>query len=132
MRNACLMAVTPTGSNSSIMNGSPSIDAVYDVLYQEEKARMNVTIVPVNYSAKTKWFYKSAFEYDEIDNLKIIAAAQKYIDQGISHNMHLPFGLKASQLLKLDLTAWELGLKTIYYTYTRNIQKAEDCVNCEA
>lgn len=132
MRNAYLMAIAPTGSNSIIMNGSPSIDALYDVIYQEEKAGMNVTIVPVNYSAKTKWFYKSAFEYDEIDNLKIIAAAQKYIDQGISHNMHLPFGLKASQLLKLDLTAWELELKTIYYTYTRNIQKNEDCVNCEA
>jgi ribonucleoside-diphosphate reductase, alpha subunit len=132
IRNAYLMAIAPTGGNSIIMNGSPSIDALYDVIYQEEKAGMNVTIVPVNYSAKTKWFYKSAFEYDELDNLKIIAAAQKYIDQGISHNMHIPFGTKASQMLKYDSDAWELGLKTIYYTYTRNIQKNEDCANCEA
>ncbi|MNM69095.1 Ribonucleoside-diphosphate reductase subunit alpha 2 [compost metagenome] len=132
MRNGYTMAIAPTGSNSIIMNGSPSIDALYDVIYQEEKAGMNVAIVPVNYGPKTMWFYKSAFEYDEIDNLKIIASAQKYIDQGISHNMHLPFGLKASQLLKLDMTAWELGLKTIYYTYTRNIQKSDDCVACEA
>src|SRR5690606_4323608 len=33
LRNAYLGAVAPTSSNSIIMNGSPSIDPLYDVLY---------------------------------------------------------------------------------------------------
>ncbi|MGG2096042.1 hypothetical protein AB1283_26240 [Bacillus sp. S13(2024)] len=63
-----------------------------------------------------------------------IAAAQKHIDQSISHNMHLHKSVKASEMLRLDNAAWEMNMKTIYYTYqdTNDINRSEGCTFCEA
>lgn len=135
IRNGYFGAIAPTGSNSVIMGGvTPSCDPPYEVIYQEEKAGMNVTMIPPNYSSQTMWFYKSGFEMDEMWSINIISAIQKHIDQGISHNMHIHKSIKASEMLRLDLGAWEKGLKTIYYTYsdTNNVNRSEDCVFCEA
>lgn len=127
-----ISAIAPTSSNSLIMNSSPSIDPPYEVIYREEKSGLNVIYVPSNYNNQTKWFYKSGFEMDEMWAINVIAAAQKYIDQGISHNMHVPKSIKGSELLRLDLGAWKKQLKTIYYTYTEEYERNEDCVMCEA
>lgn len=131
MRNSYLSAVAPTASNSIITNGSPSLDPLYDVIYTENKSGVNVTIVPPNYNNQTKWFYKSGFEMDEMWAINIVAAAQKYVDQAISHNMHVPEKIKGSELLRLDVGAWKKGLKTIYYTHTQDGELPEDCVMCE-
>ena len=132
MRNGYLMATAPTSSNSLIMDASPSLDPAYAVIYREEKSGLNVIYVPSNYDNKTKWFYKSGFEMDEMWAVNVIAAAQKYVDQGISHNMHVPKSIKASELLRLDMGAWEKGLKTIYYTYTEDYERNQDCIMCES
>jgi ribonucleoside-diphosphate reductase alpha chain len=131
MRNGYLMAIAPTSSNSIIMNGSPSIDPLYEVIYREEKSGLNVIITPSNYSPETMWYYKSGFEMDEMWAINVIAAAQKYVDQAISHNMHVLKSIKASEMLRLDMGAWEKGLKTIYYTYTEDYERDENCVYCE-
>lgn len=130
IRNAYLMATAPTGSNSLIMNGSSSCDAVYDVVYLNKKEGMNATIVPSNYNFRTKGFYKSAFEMDEMWSINIIATAQRHVDQGMSHNMHISRSTSGSELFRLDYAAWEKGMKTVYYTYTRDIE-VKDCVFCE-
>lgn len=135
IRNSYLQAIAPTGSNSVIMGGvSPSCDPLYEVIYQEEKAGMNVTMIPPNYSPATMWFYKSGFEMDEMWSLNIIAAIQRHVDQGISHNMHIHKSIKASEMLRLDMGAWEKGVKTIYYTYsdTNSQNRSEGCTFCEA
>lgn len=132
MRNGYLSAIAPTSSNSLIMNSSPSIDPPYEVIYREEKSGLNVIYVPPNYNNETKWYYKSGFEMDEMWAINVIAAAQKYVDQGISHNMHVLKSIKASELLRLDLGAWKKGLKTIYYTFTEDYERSEDCIMCEA
>lgn len=131
MRNSYIGAVAPTASNSVIVGGSPSIDPLYDVIYKEEKSGMSVIIVPPNYNDKTKWYYKTGFEMDEMWAINVVAAAQKYVDQAISHNMHLSENVKASELLRLDMSAWKKGLKTIYYTHTEDREKPEDCPYCE-
>lgn len=131
IRNGYVMASAPTGSNSLIMNGSPSNDALYDVVYMNKKEEMNVIIVPSNYNFRTKGLYKSAFEMDEMWSINIIASAQKHVDQGISHNMHLLRDTKASEMFRLDYAAWDKGLKTIYYTYTKGMKRNDDCKFCE-
>ncbi|MGG3986960.1 hypothetical protein [Bacillus smithii] len=132
MRNGYINAIAPTSSNSIIMNGSPSIDPLYEVVYREEKSGLNVIIVPSNYSNKTKWYYKSGFQMDEMWAINVVSAAQKYVDQGISHNMHVLKSIKASEMLRLDLGAWKKQLKTIYYTYTEDYERDENCIYCEA
>jgi len=132
MRNGYLGAIAPTSSNSIMMNGSPSIDPLYEVVYREEKSGLNVTIVPDNYNEETKWYYKSGFEMDEMWAINVVASAQKYIDQGISHNMHVLKNIKASEMIRLDMGAWKKGVKTIYYTYTEDYQREAGCEMCEA
>ena len=131
MRNSYLLAVAPTSSNSMISNTSPSIDPPYAVVYREKKVGINLMYVPSNYNNRTKWFYKSGFDMDEMWAIQHVASAQKYVDQGISHNMHVSKDISASELLRLDLGAWERGLKTIYYTYVQGNGLAEDCIMCE-
>lgn len=131
IRNGYLMATAPTGSNSIIMNGSPSADALYDIVYLNKKEEMNAMIIPSNYNWKTKDYYKSAFDMDEMWSINIIAAAQKHIDQGMSHNMHLHRNTSGAELFRLDYNAWDKGVKTIYYTYSRNIERNDNCKNCE-
>lgn len=131
MRNGYLLAVAPTGSNSVIMNSSPSIDPPYSVIYKEDKSGISIMYVPPNYNNKTKWYYKSGFEMDEMWAINVVASAQKYIDQAISHNMHVSRSIKASEMLRLDKAVWNKGVKTSYYTYTENLELPEDCVMCE-
>ncbi|AEQ34260.1 ribonucleotide reductase large subunit [Bacillus phage Bastille] len=123
-------ATAPTATNSIVVNGSPSIDPLYNVVYNEAKAGVQVLIAPPNYNNKTKWFYKSGFEMDEMWSINHVAAAQLYTDQGISHNMHVSSKIKGSEMLRLDLAAWEKGLKTIYYTHTEDREKPADCIMC--
>jgi ribonucleoside-diphosphate reductase alpha chain len=131
MRNGWCMAIAPTVSNSVVMNSSSSIDPLYDVLYLESKAGMNFLITPSNYNEETKEYYKTGFQVDEMWSINIISAAQKHVDQGISHNMHLLESVKASEMFRLDMGAWNKGLKTIYYTYTENLERPEGCTMCE-
>ncbi len=132
LRNGYLQAIAPTSSNSLIMDSSPSIDPPYAVIYREVKSGLNVFYVPSNYNNKTKWFYKSGFEMDEMWAINIVASAQKYVDQGISHNMHVSKSIKGSEMLRLDMGAWKKQLKTIYYTYTEDYEKDASCIMCEA
>lgn len=132
MRNGYLQAIAPTSSNSIIMNGSPSIDPLYEVVYREVKSGLNVIIVPSNYSKDTMEFYKSGFQMDEMWAINVVAAAQKHIDQGISHNMHVLKSISGSEMVRLDLGAWKKGLKTIYYTHSENYERDDSCSMCEA
>lgn len=132
MRNAYLMAIAPTSSNSLVMNASPSIDPPYAVTYREVKSGLNIIYVPSNYNNQTKWFYKSGFEMDEMWALSVISSAQKYIDQGISHNMHVSKTIKGSEMLRLDMGAWKKQLKTIYYTYTSDMALPDNCEMCSS
>lgn len=132
MRSGYISAIAPTSSNSLIMDSSPSIDPPYAVVYREVKSGLNVICVPSNYNNKTKWFYKSGFEMDEMWAINIVASAQKYVDQGISHNMHVSKSIKGSEMLRLDMGAWKKQLKTIYYTYTEDYEKDDSCIMCQA
>lgn len=132
MRNGYLMAVAPTSSNSIIMNGSPSLDPLYEVIYREVKSGLNVIIVPPNYNEDTKDYYKSGFEMDEMWSINIISAVQKHVDQGVSHNMHVLKSINGAEMVRLDLGAWRKNMKTIYYTYTEEYERDDSCTMCEA
>lgn len=132
MRNGYLMAIAPTSSNSIIMNGSPSTDPLYEVIYREVKSGLNMIITPSNYNDQTKDYYKSGFEMDEMWSINVVAAAMKHIDQAVSHNMHVLKSINGSEMVRLDLGAWNKGLKTIYYTYTEEYERTDSCTMCEA
>jgi len=77
--------------------------------------------------------------YAEIDQMDIIlqaAGRQAYIDQGQSLNVMISPGMAAKDINKLYITAWKLGLKSLYYQHSMNAAQKfaqnKECKSCEA
>ncbi len=83
---------------------------------------------------------KNVFKtYSEIDQSYIIYQAgnrQEFIDQGQSVNIMVHPDMPTKDINKLYITAWKLGLKSLYYQHSMNaaqkFKQKKDCVVCEA
>ena len=77
--------------------------------------------------------------FSEISQLEIVQQAaqrQHWIDQGQSLNLMVHPDTPTKDLNKLHMTAWELGIKTLYYQHSINAAQAFNrnlltCVSCE-
>ncbi|MGB5316191.1 MAG: ribonucleoside-diphosphate reductase subunit alpha [Robiginitalea sp.] len=77
--------------------------------------------------------------YAEIDQLAIIYQAanrQNHIDQGQSVNILVHPDTPVKEINKVHVTAWKLGLKSLYYQHSMNaaqkFRQKKDCASCEA
>ena len=77
--------------------------------------------------------------YAEIDQLAIIYQAanrQNHIDQGQSVNILVHPDMPVKDINKIHVTAWKLGLKSLYYQHSMNaaqkFRQKKECVSCEA
>jgi ribonucleoside-diphosphate reductase alpha chain len=77
--------------------------------------------------------------YSEIDQMDIVYQAgnrQEYVDQGQSLNIIVHPDTPIKDINKLYITAWKLGLKSLYYQHSMNaaqkFKQKKDCVSCEA
>lgn len=83
---------------------------------------------------------KNVFKtYSEIDQSYIIYQAgnrQEFIDQGQSVNIMVHPDMPIKDINNLYITAWKLGLKSLYYQHSMNaaqkFKQKKDCVMCEA
>ncbi|MFS4418102.1 ribonucleoside-diphosphate reductase subunit alpha [Maribacter sp. 2307ULW6-5] len=77
--------------------------------------------------------------YSEIDQLDIVYQAanrQNHIDQGQSVNIIVHPDMPVKEINKIHVTAWKLGLKSLYYQHSMNaaqkFKQKKDCASCEA
>ncbi|WP_304142882.1 ribonucleoside-diphosphate reductase subunit alpha [Mesoflavibacter zeaxanthinifaciens] len=77
--------------------------------------------------------------YSEIDQMDIIYQAanrQNHIDQGQSVNIIIHPDMPVKEINKIHVTAWKLGLKSLYYQHSMNaaqkFKQKKDCASCEA
>jgi ribonucleoside-diphosphate reductase alpha chain len=89
--------------------------------------------------------FKTAIEIDQRWIIEHAAARQMYIDQAQSINLFFPPNVDIRYLSDIHISAWEKGLKTLYYlrseaaSRVENINKKEDkyqydtegCIACE-
>jgi ribonucleoside-diphosphate reductase alpha chain len=83
---------------------------------------------------------KNVFKtYSEIDQMDIIYQAanrQNHIDQGQSVNIIVHPETPTKEINKIHITAWKLGLKSLYYQHSMNaaqkFKQKKDCASCEA
>ena len=91
--------------------------------------------------------YKTASELDQLAIIRLAAIRQKYIDQSQSINVFLPADVSARELHEVHFSAWQMGLKSLYYLRSETARRAEsvsttvvrvkieddedDCRNCE-
>jgi ribonucleoside-diphosphate reductase alpha chain len=76
--------------------------------------------------------------YPEIDQMAIIYQAstrQNHIDQGQSVNLMVHPDMPTKEVNKLYVTAWNLGLKSLYYQHSMNaaqkFKQKKECLSCE-
>ena len=76
--------------------------------------------------------------YAEIDQMDIIYQAsnrQTYIDQGQSVNIMVHPDISPKEINKIYITAWKLGLKSLYYQHSMNaaqkFKQKKSCESCE-
>jgi ribonucleoside-diphosphate reductase alpha chain len=76
-------------------------------------------------SKKEKEVFKTAFEIDQRWIINLAADRQKYICQSQSLNLFLPSNVNKRDLHLLHYTAWEKGIKSLYYCRSKSASKAE-------
>lgn len=155
MRNSNTMAIAPTATISNIAGCLPCIEPIYKNIYVKANMSGEFTVVnryliedlkklglwdqemldqlkyydgnvqqieriPQQVKAK----YKEAFEIDPLWLIKVSAARGKWIDQSQSHNVFMQ-GTSGQLLNDVYITAWQAGLKTMYYLRTLGASQIE-------
>ena len=127
--NAYRMAIAPNQSTSYIMNSTASVMKVVDTIEVREYGD-STTFYPMPYLTNDNFFfYKSAYDMDQKNILKLISVIQRHVDQGISTILYTKSTDSTRDLARLYIYAHRLGLKSLYYTRTRKAT-IEECVSC--
>lgn len=83
-----------------------------------------------------KEVFKTYSEIDQLDLIYQAANRQNHIDQGQSVNIIVHPEMPVKEINKIHITAWKLGLKSLYYQHSMNaaqkFAQKKDCASCEA
>ncbi|WP_136468846.1 ribonucleoside-diphosphate reductase subunit alpha [Flagellimonas onchidii] len=83
-----------------------------------------------------KAVFKTYSELDQLDVVYQAAARQNHIDQGQSVNIIVHPDMPTKDINKIHVTAWKLGLKSLYYQHSMNaaqkFKQKKECASCEA
>lgn len=83
-----------------------------------------------------KAVFKTYSELDQLDVVYQAAARQAHIDQGQSVNIIVHPDMPTKEINKIHVTAWKLGLKSLYYQHSMNaaqkFKQKKECASCEA
>ena len=87
-------------------------------------------------SDREKDVFKTYSEIDQMDIIYQAANRQSFIDQGQSVNIIVHPEMSAKEINKIYITAWKLGLKSLYYQHSMNaaqkFKQKKECTSCEA
>jgi len=123
------LAIAPTQSIGYLQNATPSVMPIVDLIETRTYGN-SVTYYPVPYlSPRTYRYYKSAYHMDMYRVIDLIAEIQRHVDQGISTTLYVTSETSTRELARLYIYAWKKGLKSLYYTRTRNLS-IEGCQSC--
>ncbi|MFB9055977.1 ribonucleoside-diphosphate reductase subunit alpha [Mariniflexile ostreae] len=80
--------------------------------------------------------FKTYSEIDQLDLIYQAANRQNHIDQGQSLNIIVHPEMPVKDINKIHISAWKLGLKSLYYQHSMNaaqkFAQKKDCASCEA
>ena len=129
MFHAYRLAIAPTQSIGYVQNATASVLPIIDLVERRTYGN-STTYYPMPYLDEDNIFlYKSAYKMDMIKLLELIAEIQQHIDQGISTTLYVDSNTTTRELIRYYLYAHYLGLKSLYYTRTKNLS-FEECTTC--
>lgn len=95
-------------------------DDVWTSIIEHEGSVQHLDVL----SDEEKDIFKTAFEIDQRWVVELAADRSPYICQGQSVNVFLPGDIDKWDLHMLHWTAWEKGVKSLYYCRSKSIQRA--------
>lgn len=127
--NAYRLAIAPTQSVSYIQSATSSIMPIVDPIEVREYGD-STTFYPMPFLTNDNiFYYKSAYDMDQKNVIKLVAVVQRHIDQGISTILHTNSNETTRDIAKYYIYAHKMGLKSLYYTRTRK-STVETCLSC--
>ncbi len=78
------------------------------------------------FTAEEKAVFKTAFEIEQSSIVHHAAVRQQFIDQAQSVNLFYTPGTNKKKFLSDHFTAWQRGLKTLYYCRSQSSRRAEN------
>ena len=129
IRNSQLLAIAPNTSSSLIQGCTASILPVYSRFFYD-KAKGAAPIAPP-FIESAFWYYQENSQLDQNVVVETVAHIQEYVDTGIS--MELLFNLNevsAKDIYKTLISAWQLGVKAVYYVRTVQKDDFQECSVC--
>lgn len=112
-----------------------NIPEVWDQIIADKGSVINIRCL----SEEEKDVFKTFKEINQLELVKQAGIRQQYIDQGQSLNLAFQQDAPAKFINQVHMTAWEVGLKALYYFRSESILKADggrrdlydECVMCE-
>lgn len=127
--HAYRLAIAPTQSISYVQNATSSVMPIVDQIERRSYGNSE-TFYPMPFlSPQTMWYYKSAFNTDQMKLIDLIATIQTHIDQGISTILYVNSEISTRELSRLYVYAHHKGLKSLYYTRNK-LLSVEECTSC--
>lgn len=127
--HAYRLAIAPTQSISYVQNATSSVMPIVDMIERRTYGNSE-TFYPMPFlSRENMWFYKSAFNVDQMKIIDMIATIQEHVDQGISTILYVNSEISTRSLAKLYIYAHHKGLKSLYYTRNK-LLSVEECTSC--
>lgn len=140
MRNGYLRAPAPTGSTSLLAGSTASVEAAFDIVYQDGKKDSLIPVVVPELSMATYYFYRPSIRmrYEGEKDLAHMWAIfqnekrQEWIDQSVSSNIYVSTDVAAVNFLKLHMEHWIRGIKTSYYVRPHDASREDACLGCSS
>lgn len=127
--HAYRLAIAPTQSISYVQNATSSVMPIVDQIERRTYGNAE-TFYPMPFlSPETMWYYKSAFNTDQMKLIDLIATIQEHVDQGISTILYVNSEISTRELSRLYVYAHHKGLKSLYYTRNK-LLSVEECTSC--
>lgn len=127
--HAYRLAIAPNQSIGYIQNATPSVMPAVGAIEVRTYAN-STTYYPMPFlSPETFWYYKSAYDMDQLKIIDLMAEIQEHVDQGISTILYVKSDVSTRDLARYYIYANKKGLKSLYYTRTQN-QTVEECLAC--
>lgn len=127
--HAYRLAIAPTQSISYIQNATSSVMPIVDHI-ENRTYEKSTTYYPMPFLSQENYFYyKSAYNVDQLKLIDLIAEIQAHVDQGISTILYVNSDVTTRELMRYYIYAHKKGLKSLYYTRNRHIDIAE-CTSC--
>lgn len=136
LRNSTLTCQMPCESTAHLNGCTPGMyPAFADLLYKADKSGSIPQILP----KADILSYQHLWDLNARDMIVISAIAQKFFDQSLSTNTHYDCNqyddkkIPIKLILQDMLFAYNIGIKTLYYHYSREIKpeiKQNTCTSC--